>query len=183
MSQEIEKYCPAGHSSNDFVYPDRKNYIQYGRCPLCTKQHFIQEFKTWSSSNVNIEKNIKQSQASNIYYKLQWIPYDNFQNIKYIADGGRGSVYSAKLENGIKLRWQSKLEILTSIAEGLKILRAKNLVHCDLHSGNILKFTKLCQTPDIDLDLCKLEIDLILNANNKNNKIYGLIPYIPPEVL
>ncbi|RHZ84220.1 hypothetical protein Glove_84g124 [Diversispora epigaea] len=35
----------------------------------------------------------------------------------------------------------------------------------------------------MDLGICKLENDLISNYNNKNNEIYGSIPYIPPEVL
>ncbi|CAG8622019.1 3174_t:CDS:2, partial [Diversispora eburnea] len=48
MSRKIE-FCPAGHSSVDFVYSDRKNYICSGeRCDLCTIEHFVQEFKTWS---------------------------------------------------------------------------------------------------------------------------------------
>ncbi|RHZ84265.1 hypothetical protein Glove_84g48 [Diversispora epigaea] len=98
MSQEIEKnkYCPAGHSCKVFAY---------GFCLLCTKEHFIQEFKTWSSGNANINKIIQESQINDKYIKLQWIPYDNFQNIEHIADGGHGSVYSAKLENGIKSHW------------------------------------------------------------------------------
>ncbi|RHZ78834.1 hypothetical protein Glove_155g72 [Diversispora epigaea] len=76
-------------------------------------------------------------------------------------------------------------KIFTSTAEGLGILHAKNLIHCNLNSGNILNFTKNRQISYIDLDLnfCKLENDLILNANDKNNKIYGSIPYIPHEVL
>ncbi|RHZ44139.1 hypothetical protein Glove_756g27 [Diversispora epigaea] len=266
MSQETD-YCPTGHSSEDFAYSDCKNSIGYGRCALCTKEYFIQEFKTWSSGNANIDKNIQESQI-NKRNSQQWIPYDDFKEIEHIADGGHGSVYSAKLENGIKwnwnfikqdweynligvkvalkeikdsrydiaeflkvimtindydheyiakyygisknpstqnyiivmesfdddlhnfltktfwnLRWQSKLDILFSIASGLESLREKNLVHCDLHSGNILNFSEYCSVPVIDLDLYKLENDLISNSNNKNNRIYGKIPYIPPEVL
>ncbi|RHZ84256.1 hypothetical protein Glove_84g97 [Diversispora epigaea] len=30
--------------------------------------------------------------------KLQWIPYDNFQNFEHIADGGHVSMYSTKSE-------------------------------------------------------------------------------------
>ncbi|RHZ78878.1 hypothetical protein Glove_155g64 [Diversispora epigaea] len=260
-------YCPAGHYSEDFTYFDYENLTDKNeRCSLCTKEHFIQEFKTWSSGNVNIDKTIQESQTNNLYYSLHWIPYDNFQNIKHIANSGRGSVYSAKLENGIKLfwnsinqdweyhligkkvalkeikdsrydiveflkatkifndyeyiakyygisknpstqnyiivmkllvddlhnfltktfwnlGWNSKLNILASITEGLGILHRNNFVYCDLHSGNILGFSTHSQASDIDLDSCKLENDSILNANNKNNKIYGLIPYIPPEVL
>ncbi|RHZ84201.1 hypothetical protein Glove_84g122 [Diversispora epigaea] len=259
-------YCPAGHSSEDFVHSDRRNSIfSWGRCSLCTKEHFIQEFKTWSSGNTNIDKIIQESQTNNIYRKLQWIPYDNFQNIKHIADGERGSVYSAEIENGIKsewnfikqdwrydlvgfravlkeikeprysiaeffkviltinnhlsefiafyygisknpstqnyiivmelfsenlheslaktfwdLEWEQKIYTLFSIVSGLRILHTENLVHCDLHGGSILN-SDLVLT--IDLDSCKLENDLILNANDKNNEIYGSIPYIPPEVL
>ncbi|RHZ84196.1 hypothetical protein Glove_84g52 [Diversispora epigaea] len=257
--------CPAGHSSEDFAYSNFRNSIfSWGSCSLCTKEHFIQEFKTWSSWNANFDKIIQESQINNINNKLQWISYDNFQNIEHIADGGHGSVYSAKLENGIKgdwdfikqnwryyligekvalkeikdsrfdmaeffkavttvnnfnlakyygisknpstqnyiivmnlfdddlhnfltkkfwdLGWETKIDILLSIAEGLGIFHQRNFVHCDLHSGNILNYTKY-DTTHIDLDLFKLENDLILNANNKNNEIYGSIPYIPPEVL
>ncbi|RHZ84193.1 hypothetical protein Glove_84g59 [Diversispora epigaea] len=259
-------YCPSGHSSEDFVHSDRRNSIfSWGRCSLCTKEHFIQEFKTWSSGNINIDKIIQESQTGNINRKLQWIPYDKFQNIKHIADGERGSVYSAEIENGIKcewnfikqdwrydligvgavlkeikesrysiaeffkmimtindylsefiafyygisknpstqnyiivmelfsenlheslaktfwdLRWKEKIDILNSIVSGLEILHTENLVHCDFHGGSILNCDLILT---IDLDSCKLENDLILNANNKNNKIYGSIPYIPPEAL
>ncbi|RHZ84202.1 hypothetical protein Glove_84g113 [Diversispora epigaea] len=258
-------YCPAGHSSEDFAYSNLRNSILSGRCSLCTKEHFIQEFKTWTSGRFNIDEIIQESQINNIYYKLQWIPYDNFQNIEHMADSGHGSVYSAKLKNGIKgnwnfieqdwkyyligekvalkeikdsrydiakflrgltsinnfnfcakyygisknsstqnyiivmdlfdddlhnfltkkfwdLGWETKIRKLLSIAEGLGILHRRNFVHCDLHSGNILNYAEY-ETTYMDLDLYKLENNLILNANNKNNKIYGSIPYIPPEVL
>ncbi|RHZ84058.1 hypothetical protein Glove_86g61 [Diversispora epigaea] len=265
MSQEIEKivYCPVGHSSNDFSSYNCRNIIySSGNCFLCTQEHFIHEFKTWSSGNAKIDKIIQVSQI-NAYKNLQWIPYDNFQNIEHIADGGYGSVYSAKLKGGMKqnwnfikqdweyclidhkfalkeikvfryniteflemikagnstefiamyygisknpstqnyifvmelfdydlhkfltetfwdLGWKLKIDILFSIASGLECLHEKNLEHCDLHGGNIL----LCDAEIvIDLDLCKLESDLILNSDKKNNKINGSIPYIPPEVL
>ncbi|RHZ83915.1 hypothetical protein Glove_86g58 [Diversispora epigaea] len=258
MSQEIEKlkYCPG------YSYFDYQRSVQYGRCASCTKDHYIQEFKTWSSGNADIDEIIQDSQIKSHYSKLQWIPYDNFQTIEHIADGGHGSVYSAKLENGIKknwnfikrdweyvlignkvafkevnsrydiaellkvvktvndsrffakyygisknpstqnyiivmdlfdddlhdfltktfweLGWQSKIEILFSTAYCLENLNEQNLVHCDLHSGNIwLESDSIF----LDLGLCILENDVILNTNIKNNKIYGSIPYIPPEVL
>ena len=51
--------------------------------------------------DANIDKIIQESQINNRCEKLHWIPYDNLQNIEHIADGGHGSVYSAKIENGI----------------------------------------------------------------------------------
>ncbi|RHZ85763.1 hypothetical protein Glove_60g146 [Diversispora epigaea] len=274
MSQEIEKivYCPAGHSSNDFFNSDDQNLIySWGNCSLCTQEHFIQEFKNWSSENANIDKIIRESQIKSLspYAKFYWIPYDNFQNIEHISDGGYGSVHSAKLKGGIKqnwnfikqdwdyrlidkkfalkeikdsrydiaeflemiktvnstefiatyygisknpftqnyiivmelfdydlhkfltktfwdLKWKLKINILFSIASGLESLHEKNFEHCDFHGGNSLmnyNFDFSDTEVVIDLGLCKLESDLILNSNKKNNKINGSIPYIPPEVL
>ncbi|RHZ78841.1 hypothetical protein Glove_155g105 [Diversispora epigaea] len=104
MSQKID-YCPAGHSNNDRISIFRNNVDPRGTCEICTKERFIQEFKTWSSGNANIDKIIQESQINSVFDKLQWFPYNNFQNINHIADGGHGSVYSAKLENGIKENW------------------------------------------------------------------------------
>ncbi|RHZ84190.1 hypothetical protein Glove_84g148 [Diversispora epigaea] len=91
MSQETEKikYCPAGHSSKDF-YPVQRNYINfnYGRCDLCSCEHYIKEFKTWSSGSANIDRIIQESQTSDI-----------------CSDNSCGSVYSAELKNGIKSNW------------------------------------------------------------------------------
>ncbi|RHZ85827.1 hypothetical protein Glove_60g159 [Diversispora epigaea] len=73
---------------------------------------------------------------------------------------------------------------------GLRSLHAENYVHCNFHGRNTL----VCNYFDeyynsdivrvsIDFDSCKLENDLILNSDHKNNETYGSIPYIPPEVL
>ncbi|RHZ83585.1 hypothetical protein Glove_91g43 [Diversispora epigaea] len=171
-----------------------------GYCKLCNKEHFIQEFETWSSENVEIDKIIQEYQI-NHRCKLQWIPYNNFRNIKHIANGVYGPVYSAILKNGIKehwnfnkldweyhsvgervalkkiseflKRWKTKIELLCKISIGLDNLHIKNLVHRDLNSGNILT----------NLGLCSLENDLIIKSDNKSNNICGSIPYIPSEVL
>ncbi|RIA88008.1 hypothetical protein C1645_776033, partial [Glomus cerebriforme] len=38
----------------------------------------------------------------------------------------------------VKFKWQYKLQLLKNIILGLKIIHELNLVHCDLHDGNIL---------------------------------------------
>ncbi|RHZ65799.1 hypothetical protein Glove_311g32 [Diversispora epigaea] len=109
MPQEEIVHCLAGHSSNDIFNHNYKNFINiFGFCNLCTKENFFQEFGTWSSGNVEIDKVIQEDQIShhrNDGYRLQWMPYDDFRDIKHIADGGYGSVYSAILKNGVKLYW------------------------------------------------------------------------------
>ncbi|RHZ86147.1 hypothetical protein Glove_54g15 [Diversispora epigaea] len=89
----------------------------------------------------------------------------------------------------LNLRWNSKIISLHEFATGLRYMHANNLVHRDLHSGNILISYSLsnsldrCSVSITDLGLCILENDLILKSDNKSNIIYGSIPYIPPEVL
>ena len=87
-------HCPANHSD-----------CMLGRCSSCAKEHFIREFNTWSSGDANIDRFIQESQIYDFCGKLQWISYDNFQNIEHIGDSSHGSVNSAKLKNGIKEIW------------------------------------------------------------------------------
>ncbi|RHZ86645.1 hypothetical protein Glove_48g84 [Diversispora epigaea] len=209
---------------------------------MYTKEHFTKKFGTWSSGNVNIDEIIQESQINNPEYNLRWIPYDNFQDTKYIADSEYFTLHSAILRNEndaigecdfeneeysavnlrelkchrynilefiktikyvtingngnysycftrffgisknpstqnyiivmescdytihsflsnnfnnfLKFEWDSKIDVTFQIVESLCVLHENNLVHCDLHSGNILM-----------------------------KSFYGSIPYIPPEVL
>ena len=56
-------------------------------------------------------------------------------------------------------------------------IHKKNYIHRDLHSGNILSYS--CHDNEIgDLGLCQS-----LNEKDDPNKIFGVIPYLAPEVL
>ncbi|RIA91095.1 kinase-like domain-containing protein, partial [Glomus cerebriforme] len=83
------------------------------------------------------------------------------------------------LSNIAKLKWQHKLQLLKNIILGLKIIHESNLAHCDLHDGNILISDDYNETFIIDLGLCKPISDL----QNSINRIYGVLPYMAPEVL
>ncbi|WNE40852.1 MAG: Serine/threonine-protein kinase PknD [Mycoplasmataceae bacterium] len=61
-------------------------------------------FKNWTSGNEVIDKFIQEQQlkalkARNSSEMLEWIPYENFTNVEYIAKGGFGSIYKANLKN------------------------------------------------------------------------------------
>src|SRR5687767_12576973 len=70
--------------------------------------------------------------------------------------------------------YASKIKILSHIAKGLLDIHNAEKVHHDFHSGNILIFG----IPFIsDLGLCQ-------PANNEKKKgVYGVLPYVAPEVL
>ncbi|GET59452.1 kinase-like domain-containing protein [Rhizophagus irregularis DAOM 181602=DAOM 197198] len=61
----------------------------------------------------------------------------------------------------------------------LESIHEKELIHRDLHIGNILSFSGY--TSIADMGLCK-PADYNASENTKNS-IYGVLPYIAPEVL
>lgn len=75
-----------------------------------------------------------------------------------------------------KLTFNDKLKRLINIIQGLKDVHQKNLVHRDFHSGNILNSD--IQSFITDLGLCKP-----VNEVNQEKEIYGVLPYVAPEVL
>jgi serine/threonine protein kinase len=76
------------------------------------------------------------------------------------------------------LSWSDKISYLHSIANGLKDIHGKELIHRDLHIGNILKLKY--NIAITDMGLCK-PADYNASENTKN--VYGVLPYIAPEVL
>ena len=93
----------------------KKRYIKYNLCieckqpntgnfwcQSCNGKHFQQNFENWTSGNPDIDKLIQESQlsAKNYKEKLEWIEYDRFKNIEYIAKGGFGTIYKAIWKDG-----------------------------------------------------------------------------------
>ncbi|RIB27561.1 kinase-like domain-containing protein, partial [Gigaspora rosea] len=71
-----------------------------------------------------------------------------------------------------------KLRLLRTIANGLYSLHSIfKLIHRDFHSGNIL-IDGTGEPTIADLGLSKP-----MNASSDKNAIYGVIPYVAPEVL
>ena len=79
----------------------------YKWCKACNAKHFQLNFENWTSGNVDIDKFIQDTQlsANNWFGVLEWIPYDRFYDIEYIAKGGFGKVYRAKWIDGYIWEW------------------------------------------------------------------------------
>ncbi|RIA85136.1 kinase-like domain-containing protein, partial [Glomus cerebriforme] len=76
-----------------------------------------------------------------------------------------------------KLNWKDKIRYLRFIASGLEHIHDNELIHRDLHIGNILHDGYIYIT---DMGLCK-PADYNASENTKN--VYGILPYIAPEIL
>ncbi|KAG9300862.1 hypothetical protein G9A89_000004 [Geosiphon pyriformis] len=83
--------------------------------------------------------------------------------------------------NFYSMSWFDKLKIAHIIGIGLSQIHSFGMVHRDLHSGNILQFSN--EHINIgDLGLCQ-PVKNEATTTTEEKKIYGVIPYIPPEVL
>ncbi|GBB91921.1 hypothetical protein RclHR1_19380005 [Rhizophagus clarus] len=71
-------------------------------CRPCNAKRFKENFKNWTSENKDIDEFIQQSQLNAVHYRnyIEWIPFEKFQNITYIAEGGFSKVYSVEWPEG-----------------------------------------------------------------------------------
>ena len=76
-------------------------------CKPCNAKRFKENFKNWTSGNKDIDELIQYSQLNATYYGncLEWIPFENFQNVTYITKGGFGKIYSANWPEGCIEYW------------------------------------------------------------------------------
>ncbi|GBC00665.1 hypothetical protein RclHR1_03930015 [Rhizophagus clarus] len=109
----------------------------------------------------------------------------NYMMVMYYANKGnlRGNLTKIVGNN-----WGRKLIMLYKIISGLNKIHKENLVHCDFHDGNILKHEDKEDDDDedgnnkdeiyiSDLGLCQ-PVEFL-----KKYDIYGVIPFMAPEVL
>ncbi|CAB5389099.1 unnamed protein product [Rhizophagus irregularis] len=168
---------------------------------------------------------------------FEWIPYNQFNNIKEIGKGGFATVYSAKWKDGLLeydkdnkiykrdpnkiialkclhnsqninskilnefsnmqkkgnfnnwinknyeyFNWQDKLSVLDNIICGLKEIHQKKHIHHDFHTGNVLFLSEKIYNFSNYISIS--DMGLFGEVGNKDEtKIYGVMPYVAPEVL
>jgi hypothetical protein len=97
----------------------KERYKKNGLCEECKQPKasedwcqckFQQNFKNWTSGNNEVDKFIQKAQLKATYYTeiLEWIEYDRFENVKYLAKGGFGTIYKAIWKDGYMSKWDSE---------------------------------------------------------------------------
>jgi hypothetical protein len=84
-------------------------------CENCIRIYLEANFSNWTSGNNDVDDLIQNCQRKSIapHMVVEWIPYNNLQNIKYLKKGGCGDIYTADWINGRYIEWdfqQRKLE-------------------------------------------------------------------------
>src|SRR5438045_1250337 len=76
-------------------------------CQPCNAKRFKENFGNWTSGNKNIDEFIQHAQLNAICFTnyLEWVPFENFQDVTYITKGGFGKIYSAEWPEGKLMFW------------------------------------------------------------------------------
>ncbi|RHZ88763.1 hypothetical protein Glove_21g56 [Diversispora epigaea] len=99
--------------------------------------------------------------------------------LQYMPDGNLRDYLKNHFDN---INWNDKLVYLSNLANDFNQFHALGIIHQDFHPGNILssnfKFNNLYIS---DFGLSKIVGQNLENSNNRN--IFGVLPYLAPEVL
>ena len=89
-------------------------------CEYCVRNYLKAKFSNWTSGNDDIDNLIQTCQMEALIPSkiVEWIPYDNLQNIKYLTEGGFSKIYTADWISGSYWEWDSKERKLTREFEG-----------------------------------------------------------------
>ncbi|KAG9292312.1 hypothetical protein G9A89_009124 [Geosiphon pyriformis] len=151
-----------------------------------------------NSSELFKELNIQRAMFINNNYKDLyyispiWGITQNAETLEYgiVMEFARyGDMRKYLSTNFHSTSWKHKLKMAYFIAEGLSQIHSSGMVHRDLHPGNILNYNYGNKARIGDLGLCQpvnnetTTIDIITKKDVNEKNIYGVIPYIPPEVL
>ena len=101
----------------------KDRYINYGLCKECKQpntgsywcqscnaKRFQQNFQNWTSGNHDIDEFIQKTQlkARNNKEVIEWVEYDRFEYVEYLAKGGFGTTYKAIWKDGFIQNWDSE---------------------------------------------------------------------------
>ena len=95
--------------------------------------------------------------------------------IEYAKGGNFNNWMNKNYKN---FKWAKKLSALNFITKGLKTIHQNKMVHRDFHTGNLLQMEfNAVEFRISDMGLCGKVDDIDVT------KIYGVMPYVAPEVL
>ncbi|RIB27884.1 kinase-like domain-containing protein [Gigaspora rosea] len=97
--------------------------------------------------------------------------------MSYMSHGSLNEYLSSDFEN---ITWIMKGNILRSIVSGIKWIHENKIIHRDIHGGNILIKNKPYNFGYSFV--ADLGFSRPAKKDSKNSEIYGIMPYIAPEV-
>ncbi|RIB03097.1 kinase-like domain-containing protein [Gigaspora rosea] len=122
---------------------------------FCNRCDINQE---WTTRNEEIDEFIRDAQEFSIYYDkiIEWIPFEQLNDIKEVSDGGFGQIYSATWIDGKRKYTSEKRRVMLSREKNCKVA-----LKCLDDSSSFLKEFKTtyeCQLMRHDVEKYGIEI-------------------------
>ncbi|POG78610.1 kinase-like domain-containing protein [Rhizophagus irregularis DAOM 181602=DAOM 197198] len=157
LNEELKELYKEYGLCNECKQPN----IGHFYCKSCNFKRFHQNFKNWTSGNHDVDNFTQNTQLKARKFEeiLEWIEHKSFINVKYLAEGGFGTVFKAIWEDGFIGSWDSE----------------KNQWHRLMHKEVALKCLHNSQNITTEF-LREIELLLILAANKSGRIIrcYGI---------
>ena len=99
-------------------------------CEHCVRNYLKAKFSNWTSGNNDVDNLIQQCQMETIAPDriVEWIPYNNLQDIKYLTKGGFSEIYTADWIDGRYDEWDNKVKKLKRYGEhGVVLKKLENV--------------------------------------------------------
>ncbi|RGB33867.1 kinase-like domain-containing protein [Rhizophagus diaphanus] len=94
-------------------------------CEYCVRNYLKSKFSSWTSRNNVIDNLIQKCQIETLIPDkiIEWIPYNNLQNIEYLTKGGFAEIYTATWIDGRYEEWDSENQQLQRLGKHDVILK------------------------------------------------------------
>jgi hypothetical protein len=79
-------------------------------CEHCVRNYLKENFSNWTTGNDYVDNLIQKCQRETLAPNMivEWIPYNNLRNIKYLTKGGFSEIYTAGWIDGKYEEWDSE---------------------------------------------------------------------------
>jgi hypothetical protein len=111
-------------------------------CEYCVRNYLKENFSNWTSGNDDIDNLIQKCQMNSLAPEniVEWIPYNNLKNIKYLTKGGFSKIYTADWINGLYNEWDYEKQQLKRLGTHEVVLKRLE----NVESANQSWFEEVC---------------------------------------
>ena len=133
-------------------------------------------------NKLQIMNNLKFNVYCNEIYGVTHDPQSGEYAIVIAFQNG-GNLRELIKKNYSILNWSLIISNLTDIGDGLKQIHHKNYHHKDFHSGNILNKIQSDDSNFIRSVISDFGLCCPANKSAEDKTLYGVLPFVAPEVL